>query len=481
MSTITFSGLATGLDTDTIVEGLMAVENAAVESLEDDQEYEALKLKAYKEFDDKLEAFRTAVSDLNLTNEVRLTKTKLSSEDTVTASSDGAQLGSYDISVVQLAQVQKDIGAGFSSSTASVFGTGTFTIGDEVITVDSDNNSLQGLMESINALSGETGVTATLLNDGSDSENYHLVFSGVDASSSFEISSSLVDSSGDAVDFTTTRVRDAQQAIAYVDGLEVVGNSNTLSDVISGVTLNLNEVSEIITAATDDQPAQYATTTLTVEADTDTLKEKITTFVSAYNGIMEWISSAYDEDQFDVDSTTDTDTTDDDDESDEDATTLAYVLRGDSSINSIKRSLQNTLSSAIDNSGSLQILSQIGLSTQYDGTLYMNSSKVDEALSENFEDVVKLFAGDGTVDGVMKELNTYMLEVTSSADGIYATKSDSYDEKIEDLDDLIAQKEYLLEKVEERIRAQFSAMELLVSELNSIGDYLTQTFSSSSS
>ncbi|TKB10259.1 flagellar filament capping protein FliD [Desulforhopalus sp. IMCC35007] len=481
MSTITFSGLATGLDTDSIVEGLMAVENAAVESLEKDQEYEALKLKAYKEFDDKLEAFRTAVSDLNLTNEVRLTKTKLNSEDTISASSDGAQLGSYDISVVQLAQVQKDIGAGFSSSTESVLGSGSITIGGEVITIGSDNNSLQGLMESINALSGETGVTATLLNDGSDSENYHLVFSGVDASSSFEISSSLVDSSGYAVDFTTTRVRDAQQAIAYVDGLEVVGNSNTLSGVISGVTLNLNEVSEIVTAATDDEPAEYATTTLTIEADTDTLKEKITTFVSAYNGIMEWISSAYDEDQFDVDSTTDTDDPDDDDESDEDTTTLAYILRGDSSINSIKRSLQSTLSSASNNSGSLQILSQIGLSTQYDGTLYMNSSKVDEALSENFEDVVKLFAGDGTVDGVMKELNTYMLEVTSSADGIYATKSDSYDEKMEDLDDQITRKEYLLEKVEERIRAQFSAMELLVSELNSIGDYLTQTFKSSSS
>lgn len=488
MAEISFGGLATGLDTSTIVEGLMAVETATVTNLEDDQEYEALRLSAYKEFDDKLTAFRDAVGDLNLTSEVRLTETSLSSEDNITASSDGAQEGSYEVSVVQLAQVQKDVADGFSSSGESLLGTGTFTIGDQVITVDSSNDSLKGLMESINALSDDTGVTATILNDGSDSdESYHLVFSGVDASTSFEISSSLVDSSGDTVDFTTSRVREAQQAMAYVDGLEVVGNTNTLSDVIPGVTINLNEVSEILTEASGDTPAVYATTTLDVEADTDALKEKITTFVTAYNGIMEWIASAYDEDQFDVESTTDTEETDSDDDTDSDSDdddtdteTLAYILRGDSSINAVKRSLQSTLTDAIDNSGSLQILSEIGISTQYDGTLYMNSSEVDEALSENFNDVVKLFAGDDTVDGVMKELNTYMVETTSSSDGLYALKEDSHDTKIESLDDQIEQKEYLLEKIETRIRAQFNAMELLVSELNSMSDYLTQAFSSSS-
>ena len=490
MAEITFGGLATGMDTESIVTGLMAVDQIPVDNLYEDQEYEALRLSAYKEFDDKLTAFRDAVGDLNLTNEVRLTEANLSSEDNITASSDGAQLGSYEISVVQRAQVQKDVADGFSSFDESVLGTGTLSIGDEVITVDSSNDSLRGLMESINAVSDSTGVTATLLNDGSEGDSsHHLVFSGVDASTSFEISSSLVDSAGEAVDFTTSNIREAQQAIAYVDGVEVVGNSNTLSEVIPGVTINLNEVSEILTEASGDTPAVYATTTLDVEADTDALKEKITTFVTAYNGIMEWIGSAYDEDQFDVDSTTDTDSDDDtdsvddddDDDDDTDTETLAYVLRGDSSINAVKRSLQSALSDSVNSSGSLQILSEIGISTQYDGTLAMNSSEVDEVLSEKFDDVVKLFAGDGTVDGVMKELNTYMVDTTSSTDGLYALKEDNHDTKIESLDDQIEQKEYLLEKMEERIRAQFNAMELLVSELNSTSDYLTQAFSSSSS
>ncbi|MFT5702475.1 MAG: flagellar hook-associated protein 2 [Desulforhopalus sp.] len=481
MAEISFGGLATGLPTEDIVEGLMAAERAPLDRLEKEEAYQTLKLEAYGEFNDKLKTLREAVGDLNLTSEVRLTETRLSSEEKITASSDGAQVGSYDIAVAQLAQMQKDVSSAFSSQSEAVLGTGSFTIGDEVISVDSSNNSLQGLMEAINAVSDDTGVSATIINDGGESDNYHLVFTGEDASTSFTIASNLIDTSGNAVDFSASRVRDAQQAIAYVDGIEVVSNSNTLSNVISGVTINLNEVSEVITPAADGNPATYATTTLNVEPDTESLKEKITTFVTAYNGVMEWIQSAYDEDSYNTESSSASESSDSDDEStDSSDKTLAYLLRGDSSINGVKRNLQNTLASVMDTGGSLRILSEIGISTQVDGSLDMNSSKIDKALEENFNDIVNLFAGNSASDGVMKKINSYLVETTSSADGLYANKEDSYDSKIERLDTQMGLKESMLEKIEARIRAQFTAMELLVSELNSIGDYLTQNLNFSS-
>lgn len=482
MAEISFGGLATGLPTEEIVTGLMASERRPLERIEKEKEYEELRLKAYEEFNDKLTALREAVGDLNLTSEVRLTETRLSSDESISASSDGAQTGSYDIAVAQLAQMQKDVSSGFSSQSEDVLGTGTFTVGDEIITVDNTNNSLQGLMESINAVSGDTGVSATIINDGGESDNYHIVFTGADASTSFSVSSNLVGSDGSAVDVATSRVRDAQQAIAYVDGIEVVSNSNTLSDVISGVTVNLNEVSEVITPAANGNPAEYATTTLSVEPDTESLKEKISTFVTAYNGVMEWIQSAYDTDKYNTENTSDKDSSDDsdDDSTSVDDTTLAHILRGDSSINAVKRGLQNTLTDVIDNSGSLKILAQIGITSQVDGSLNMNTSKVDEALEENFSDIVKLFAGDSATDGVMKNFNSYLVEKTSSADGVYAQKQDLYDSKVKRFDSQISQKETLLEKIEARIRAQFTAMELLVSELNSLGDYLTQNLNASS-
>ena len=383
-----------------------------------------------------------------------------------TASSNGAREGSYDISVVQLAQMQKTVTDGYSSETESIFGTGTFAINDTGIVIDDSNNSLQGLMEAINSISEETGVYASIINDGSDSENYHIVLTGKDASTSFSLSYDFKDAENNPIAFSASNVRTAQQAIAYVDGIEVVSNTNTLTGVIAGVTFNLNKESEIITPAADGNPAVYETSTLNVEADSESLKEKISTFVTSYNAVMDWIRSGYD---VVIETAEKSEDGDDDEEQ-----TLSDYLRGDSTINGIKRSLQSMLSDSVGSSGSLQILSEIGISTQSDGTLHINNGKLDEALDAKFDDVVKLLAGESSNDGVMKKFNSYLVNITSATEGMYAEKRDRYDNAVRRLDDQIAQKEPLIAKIEERIRAQFNAMELLVSNLNAQSDYLTQ-------
>lgn len=462
MAEISFGGLATGLPTEEIVTGLMAIERRPLDRLEAEKEYESLRLQAYKQFNDKLDALRSAVSSLNITSDVRTTSVRMSSEESVTASSNGARTGSYNIAVAQLAQVQKTVSDGVSSESESVFGTGTLSIGAKVITVGSTNNSLQGLMESVNAVSDETGVFASIINDGNAIDNYHLVFTGKDASTSFTVTPALAG----GVPLTTTNVRSAQQAIAYVDGIEVVSNTNTLSGVIAGVTINLNKESEIITPASGGDPAVYVTSTLNVESDTESLKEKLSTFVTAYNSVMEWITSGYRDTTAESETSTDVETTEEE--------SLSDYLRGDATINDIKRSLQSVLSDAVGNSGSIQILSEIGITTQQDGTLFQNNAKMDSALEAKFEDVVKLLAGEDSVDGVMKKFNTYLVDATSATDGMYAAKRDRYEGAVRRLDNQISQKEPLIAKIEERIRAQFNAMELLVSSLNAQGDYLTQ-------
>ena len=104
-------------------------------------------------------------------------------------------------------------------------------------------------MASINSVSGETGVTASIINDGGDSENYHLVLTGKDAATSFSLAYNFQDAEDENIAFSASHVRAAQQAVAYIDGIEVVSNTNTLSGVIAGVTINLNKESEIITPA----------------------------------------------------------------------------------------------------------------------------------------------------------------------------------------------------------------------------------------
>jgi flagellar hook-associated protein 2 len=182
---------------------------------------------------------------------------------------------------------------------------------------------------------------------------------------------------------------------------------------------------------------------------------------------MEWIKSGYD-----IKAPTAAETSGKDDA--EEIKLLGSVLRGDSSINSVKRGLQSMLTSMIKTSGSISSLSELGITTQRDGTLYQNTSKMDAALKDNFDGVVSLLAGEGSVDGVMKKFNYFLLEQTSGTNGLYAGKKKSYDQSVKRIDDQILNMEARVSQREASLRAQYTAMEKLVSGLNAQGSFLTQ-------
>jgi len=470
---ITFSGLATGLDTDKIITQLMDLERAPITRLETKKTESADKLAAYAQFKTTLDDLKTSISNMNLTSQVRSNTVSLSDTAPFTANSANAGSGSYNVAVKQLAQVQKTIvGAsslknGLTSQTDALLGTGTFTLTkgttNTVITVNSSNNSLLGLAAAINEKSATTGIKASIINDGTTTP-YHLTLTGTDSSTTFSVSSSLLAADGTTpVAFgtsgTQTAAQTAQQAEAYIDGVKVVSNSNTISGAINGIILNLNSVSEA--DATKTPP--YATSLLEIKSDTGALKEKLTSFVSSYNKTMEWILSGYEE--FGG-------AAPDDDPETEDL--LGSVLRGDSSINAVKRGLQNALSSVINTSGSMKLMSELGITTQLNGTLAQDNTKMDAALANNFEGVVKLLAGEDSTDGVMKKLNSYMLTVTSGTIGLYATKKANYDLNAKRIDTQILNMEPRMVKKEAMLRAQYTAMESLVSGLNAQGSFLTQ-------
>jgi len=270
---ITFSGLATGLDTDSIVSEIMALERAPIDRIEAKKTAQTERLNAFAQFKSKLDDLKSAVGDMSLTSQIRSTKVSLSSSDTISAETESGALGSYNISVAQLSQVQKSVSDAYSSKSEAIFGTGTITINGTNITVNSDNNSLAGLMESINEKSDTTGVTASIINDGSSGSPFHLVLTGADAATSFTVTSDLKDASEAPIAFNTTDVQQAQQAVAFIDGIKVVSDTNTISDAISGVTLNLNDVSQTSYAGTAEEgvdpwdwadPPVYKTATMNI-------------------------------------------------------------------------------------------------------------------------------------------------------------------------------------------------------------------------
>lgn len=433
---ITFGGLATGLDTDSIVSALMKIERAPIDRLQRDQSYFKNRLDAFSKLDQRLKAFLGKAEAIDSTNKLNSPAVKASSSDflSVTANSN-AGVGSYQMKVLALAQQQKDVSQGYDSRTDAVFGTGSLslTVGGEShsIAIDEENNSLEGIARAIN--DANLGVGATIINDGTASP-YRLVLTGNDVSQSFSLDSAgLVGGSVDALATSTTQV--AQQAHVQIDGIDVFSNSNTVDSAVAGLSLNLLRADPDVA------------TTVDVSTDKDATTRKLKEFVSAYNDVVSFIADQRDS-----------------------------GWGNDSSFRSIRSQMQNFLVSS-HGEGSYTSLSQLGFETQRDGKIRLNETMLNQAMNEDYEAVVALFAGSGGSSGVSEQFATYLKGVTDRTNGLYAGRKSSTDSNLRQIDLRINSLESRMEQKERTLRAQFTAMEQLVSGLNAQGGYLLQQLS----
>jgi len=150
------------------------------------------------------------------------------------------------------------------------------------------------------------------------------------------------------------------------------------------------------------------------------------------------------------------------------------ILSGEANINSVKRRLQGLLTTFVENSGSLSALSELGMKTQKDGTLELNSDVLSKAISENMESVEKLLVGEGDTEGIAVKFQDYLEGITNSIDGIAAANKKSTEATVSSIDDRLQQMEARLAKREETLRYRFNSLELLISGMNSQSTYLSQ-------
>ena len=385
----------TGLDVNSIVSQLMTVERQPINKLNAKEGGYQAKLSAYGSVKGAVSGFQAAVQGLNSAGRFQaLTATPSDASVFSATASRIATAGTYSLEVSSLAQAQKLVAAGQTSSTTAVgagaattvtfdFGTisgGTLAngvysgaafasngSGTKSITIDSSNNSLQGIRDAINA--AKMGVTAAIINDGSGTP-YRLALSsgsnGVSNSLKISVSGDATVSSLLAHDPAGTQnlaeTVTAQNANFKVNGVAVSKTSNTVSDVIEGVTLTLNKITTT--------PA-----TLTVARDTSSVSSAISGFVKAYNELAATLKniSAYDP-----------------------ASKQGAILQGDSTVRTLQTQLRSMLSTSVaGTSGALTTLSDVGVSFQKDGTLALNQSKLDSVIASNFGDIASLFSAVG--------------------------------------------------------------------------------------
>ncbi len=478
----------TNLDVNTIVSQLMTVERQPINKLNAKEASYQAQLSAYGSIKGAVSSFQTALQGLD--NVSKFQALKATSADTAifTASAvSTAVAGSYSVEVSSLAKAQSLISAGQAASDTAIgaggtttisfdFGTiegGTFTpydaetgtggtysgvtgftgngSGTKTITIDSENNTLQGIRDAINA--AKMGISATIVNDGSDTP-YRLALT---SSSLGKTNSMKITVSGDT-DIGNLLAHDPQgtqnlaetvtasNANLKVNGVAVSKTSNSVSDVIQGVTLTLNKTTEANTPIT-----------LTVARDTTTLSASLSSFVKSYNdlaGILKTLS-AYDP-----------------------VSKKGAILQGDSTVRTFQNQLRSMLSAtAGEASNTLRTLSDVGIAFQADGTLAINQTRLDSAIGSNFDEIATLFTGANGYVSTLKGWATAALGPT----GMLAGRTEGIGKTITDLGQRRNAIETRLISVEARYRAQFTALDSMLSSMNQTSLYLSQQLSSLSS
>ena len=370
-STSYISGLASGLDWQSLITQLVAVEKKPITLLETNKTALSNKKSTWNELNTNLLSLKAAagslssLTDFNLfTPSATIAGTSSKVEDLLSfAVGSNASEGSYDITINNLAKAQKLRSTTFSSTSAALGISGDVTINNRVLSIAA-TDSLANIQDKINALnSGENaaGVTASIITVSPG--DYRLTLTSKTTGSS-----GISIDNGSGTDILTTQlgltqITAGQDAEIILDGVPITRTTNQISDVISGVTLNL--------VGTDER----ATVTLNVGRDTDGIKKKIQDFVDSYNKVMSYIATQNTAPA---------------------SGSTAKPLFGDSSLQTIKSTLRSTILSEVSGLDSnLDHLSLIGINIDKTGQLSIDDDTLDGYLKSNFEDVVNLFAAQG--------------------------------------------------------------------------------------
>ena len=439
-------GAGAGFDTKKIVEALVNAEKAPTEA--------RLKSKI-AESEAKISGLGQAVSILNVVKDAALRlndakdfKTFAVNNSQTSAfsasSTTSARAGSNNITVSQIAQEQRSVSNGFASET-DAFSAGSVTLSISVgatsattteITVT--DASLQGTVTAINA--ANLGVTAEIVDTGVSGDRYRIQLIGeTGAEKAFSLTSD-----DDSISFSS--VQSASDAQLNVNGIDFTRSTNVIDDVLTGVSLTLNTVTD-------------GTANLNISQDNAEARANIVDFVAIYNEAQRQMKEL-------VNSSAD------------------GALAGDSIFRSLTTSLRSiVLGSSSSGSGDISNLSDMGISVARTGELVVDDAKLDNALANNYSDVIQMFsantddqaASSSDAAGLAGDITKLITNATDSDSYLVtqqATLATGNSEREEQLEALAER----MERVEERYNRQFLAMQQIIDQMNSTKESMENSF-----
>lgn len=464
------AGIGSGLDVNSIVTQLMAVESRPLNLLKTQADSINTKLSSFGKLQSYFAALRDKSADLS--SAVIWSGTIGASSDAAAvkvATSSGAVAANHTVNVTKLAASQTVTSAAQASSSATLnegsltieLGTWTGTPNSGftaksgatpvTINIGAGETSLASIRDKIN--SADAGITASIVTDASGAR-LSLRSKSTGAENGFKVTATETTNDGvagtglsalayDATNASSpmTRSQEAANAAAQVDGIDITSASNVLNNVIDGLTITLQKP----TAAPVD---------VSVTSDTDSIKKKVTDFVSAFNDLAAYLrtQTAYNPDS-----------------------KVAGSLQGDQSAVSLQGRLRGVLNQSSTASSTYTQLSDVGLSLKADGSMSLDATKLDSSLN-NLTELKKLFStagADTASSGFMQRWKKLGDDALASG-GTFESRTQGLKESLtrnSKSQDAMSQR---LSMTEARMRARYNALDTQMASLNATSTYLSQ-------
>lgn len=472
--TISSAGIGSGLDVNSIVTSLMNVERQPLTRLQSAATLLQTKLSAFGQMKSIASALQDAARPLFSADSYSLTNAGSSDPSSVSAgTSTKAVPGIYSVSVSSLSAAQSVVSAAgqFADGTA-VVGTGSITIrlgawstgqtaftpkagsSDITIPIGASENTLAAVRDKINA--ANAGVSAAIVTDASGSR-LALQSSATGSANGFRVT--VADSDGGNADAAglsrlaydpaggaaqLTLAQSAADTQATINGIAVTASSNTLDNVIDGITFSLGKVTT--------QPVS-----VNVTRNTDAIKAKVASFVAAYNSLNSFLASATKYDP---------------------AAKQGALLQGDGTTTGIQNQLHSLVSQGSQASTAFATMSSLGIQVQKDGSLKLDDVKFAAAMA-NLPELTKALsavdAANPVADGIGKRFAVWTEKLLASNGSIPGKTSAlqsqlTFNQKSQDkFNDRLVD-------VEKRLRAQYTTLDTTMSKANALASYIKQQF-----
>jgi flagellar hook-associated protein 2 len=429
--TISLGGLASGIDTTSLVDSLMGVANQPLNQMTTRKTQLDSASSTISSISSKLSTLKSAA--LALSTNVGFASFAASASDTavVPTVTGAASIGSYAVTVESLASAQKTRSTTSSSSTTALGMSGSFDIQMGTAAANTVNVASTDTLSDIATKITASGarVSASVMNDGT---GFRLIVQGLDtgAANAFTMTEN-----GTTFGFGTpaNTYANAADAAFHVDGMPATSPSNQVDGALAGMKLTLTKLTT-------------APVTIAVTSDATALKAKVTTFMNAYNDV---VNTSHTAAGFGGVKSANT------------------VLAADSAIRGALRKIGGFVSGVVPGTtGKYTTMRSVGLKLGQDGTLSFDTTTFDAAMSADAQSVRRLFITDTTTGatGLMKSLMTGIDSLITGTGATLQSRMDALSAQSKRLDDAKTKMQSRLDDYQALLKKQFTNMDQLIAK-----------------